>query len=87
MHIPPWYWFSNKNVWGGLELKVAIERASTQVENLRTNGWQLSRNDIAVIVTAQVVSGMSRTIDQSSGQDLFKGVEEAIVTAIDRFVS
>lgn len=78
---------SNKNVWGGLELKVAIERASTQVENLRTNGWQLSRNDIAVIVTAQVVSGMSRTIDQSSGQDLFKGVEEAIVTAIDRFVS
>ncbi len=62
----------------------AFKRAEAQIERLRTNGWNLSRNDIAVVVMAQTVAEISRHSEHGATKLAFEEVEHSIAQAIDR---
>ncbi len=68
----------------GLTLGPALERAEAQIERLRTTGWKLSRNDIGVVVMAQVVAEISRQPTNCATEQLFAEIESPIVATIDR---
>ena len=67
-----------------LTLAPAFERAESQIMRLRSIGWELSRNDIGVVVMAQAVASISRHASTSATEQLFEGVENAIGKVIDR---
>ena len=67
-----------------LTLDSAIERAEAQIRRLRTSGWQLSRNDVGVVVMAQVVSEMSSKLPARTIEQTFKEIEGSITEAIER---
>ena len=62
----------------------ALERAEAQIARLASDGWELSRNDIGVVVMAQVVSEISRHLDNHASQSIIEEIEGTIVDAIDR---
>ena len=68
----------------GLTLAPALERAEAQIARLRTSGWELSRNDIGVVVMAQVVAEISRQPEEHATEQLFEKIEIPIAQAIDR---
>ena len=72
---------------GGLALSQAFDRAESQVARLRTAGWNLSRNDIGVIVMAQVVAQISRRTGTQSTEQLFAQMQTPIAQTIDRLQS
>ncbi len=67
-----------------LKLALAFKRAEAQIERLRTDGWNLSRNDIGVVVMAQVVAEISRQPEKRATEQAFEEVEHTIAQAIDR---
>ena len=70
--------------WNGLTLITAFERAEVQIARLATSGWKLSRNDIGVVVMAQVVAEISSRPSKHATEILFKELENPISQAIDR---
>ena len=64
-------------------LAPAVDRAKVQIARLSRVGWQLSRNDIAVIVMAQVVADISRQPEDCGRELLFDEVEGSISEAVD----
>ena len=68
----------------GLTLAPALERAEAQIVKLRASGWNLSRNDIGVVVMAQAVAEISRQRPKYASEQLFKEIEGPIVEAITR---
>ena len=70
-----------------LTLAPALERAEAQIERLRTIGWKLSRNDISVVVMAQVVAEISRQQDVHRTDQVFEATKGAISQTIDRLHS
>ena len=72
------------NVEEGLALATAVERAEAQIARLRKGGWKLSRNDIGVVVMAQVVAEISMQSTKYATEKLFKEIENALAQAIDR---
>ena len=75
---------SGTSVSGGLTLNAALARAEAQIVRLRTSGWKLSRNDIGVVVMAQVVAQVSRGNDRQAPERVFEEIEGAIAGAIDQ---
>ena len=73
--------------WEGLTLAQGFARAEAQVGRLRTAGWNLSRNDIGVIIMAQVVAQISRQTGTQSPEQVFVEAQIPIVQAIDRLQS
>ena len=71
----------------GLTLTPAFERAEAQIDRLRTSGWKLSRNDIGVVVMAQVVAAISRQPEKHATERAFEESKGPISQAIDRFHS
>ena len=67
-----------------LTLAPALQRAETQIDRLRTTGWKLSRNDIAVVVMAQVVAEISRHVDNPASESILEKIEGPILEAVDR---
>ena len=67
-----------------ITLATAFERAEIQVRKLRTSGWKLSRNDIGVVVMAQVVAEVSRQKEEYETEQVFAKIEGLIVRTIDR---
>lgn len=65
-------------------LNAALARAEAQIARLRTSGWKLSRNDIGVVVMAQVVAQVSRGNDRQAPERVFEEIEGAIAGAIDQ---
>ena len=68
----------------GLALTQAFDRAEAQVARLRARGWKLSRNDIGVVVIAQVVAEISRQTGKQSPEQVFDQMQNLIDQAIDR---
>ena len=72
-----------ENPVGSLTLGPAFKRAETQVARLRDDGWNLSRNDVGVVVMAQVIAKISKQPDKYTNQQFFEEVEGQISQAID----
>ena len=72
------------DTWEGMNLGRSLELAEDQILRLRTGGWKLSRNDIGVIVMAQVVAEISRQPSKYAAEQLFRDLEGSIAQAIDR---
>ena len=68
----------------GLTLAPALERAESQIVRLQAGGWNLSRNDIGVVVMAQAVAEISRQQVKYTTKQLFEEIENPIVEAINR---
>ena len=73
-----------ENPVGNLTLAPAFKRAETQVTRLRADGWNMSRNDVGVVVMAQVIAEFSRQPDNHTNQQLFAEIEIPISQAIDQ---
>ena len=69
-----------------LVLPAALARAKNQVERLQRAGWRLSRNDIGVMVMAQVISQISRHPLKNAPEKLLEGIEGPITEAIDHLI-
>ena len=69
---------------GNLKLSPAFQRAEFQTQRLRTEGWNLSRNDVGVIVMAQTVAEISRQLDETAIERAFEEINTPITEAIDR---
>ena len=67
-----------------LTLTRALERAEAQIARLRTSGWKLSRNDIGVMVMAQVVAEISRRPGTHATAQILDEIESTVVEAINR---
>ena len=67
-----------------LTLTQAFDRAEAQVERLRISGWNLSRNDIGVVVMAQVIAEISRQPTGQSTEQMFAQIENSIAQVLDR---
>ena len=72
------------NIKDCLTLGLAFDRAEAQIDRLRTSGWKLSRNDIAVMVMAQVVAEVSRQAEKHATEQFFEETERSVSQAIDR---
>lgn len=69
---------------GPLPLARSLERAEAQIARLSSADWELSRNDIGVVVMAQVAAELSR-LPEDGGHDLeIDQIEGSLVSAIDR---
>ena len=68
-------------------LSRAFDRAESQVARLRTAGWNLSRNDIGVMIMAQLVAQISRQTGTQSMEQVFTEAQVPIAQAIDRLQS
>ena len=71
---------SKVDVVGEPDLPGAFERAESQISRLRGEGWDLSQNDIGVVVMAQAVAEISR----QSKMTVIEGIKASITEAIDR---
>ena len=63
-----------------LNLPMAFTRAESQIARLRGDGWQLSQNDVGVVVMAQVVAAISRL----SKKVVVEEIDASVTKAIDR---
>ena len=70
-----------------VSLSQAFARAEVQIARLRTSGWNLSRNDIGVVVMAQVVCEISRRAGNQPTDQALASLQSPIVQAIDRLES
>ena len=61
-----------------LNLSMAFTRAEAQIARLRGDGWQLSQNDVGVVVMAQVVAAISRQSEKMVVEEIGSSVTEAI---------
>ncbi len=75
---------SDTNIKECLTVASAFDRAEAQISRLRMSDWKLSRNDIAVIVMAQVVAEVSRQAEQHATEQFFEETEQSVSQAIDR---
>ena len=73
---------SGIDVVGEPNLPVAFKRAEAQISRLRREGWELSQNDIGVVVMAQVVAEISR----QSESIVIEEISTSITEAIDRIM-
>lgn len=64
-------------------ISAAFDRANAQIARLQSSGWELSRNDIGVVVMAQVVAEMSRHPEVSASELQLDEAEGPISEAID----
>ncbi len=67
-----------------LTITSAVKRAEDQIDRLRLTGWQLSRNDVGVMVMAQVISEISRCKESHLAEQLLDSIGGSIAQAIDR---
>ena len=72
------------NIKECLTLGSAFDRAEAQIDRLRRSGWKLSRNDIAVMVMAQVVAEVSRQTEKHATEQFFEETKRSVSQAIDR---
>ena len=72
------------NFVGALTIANAIDRAEHQITRLQTGGWTLSRNDVGVVVMANVVAEMSKKLAGQILEQSFEEIGNQIATAIDR---
>lgn len=72
----------NGNLWGTIEHK-----AATQVHRLTETGRKLSRNDVRVIVMAQLILRLSRSYTLDTALSLLEASECEIEAAIERLHS
>ena len=75
------------HIMEGLTISEALSRAETQLDRLRNSGWKLSRNDIGVVVMAQVVAQISRQPGEQATERMFEEARGSISQAIDRLHS
>ena len=61
-----------------------IQTSGSQVARLRAEGWNLSRNDVGVVVMAQAVAEISRQPQPGATEQAFAETEHSIAQAIDR---
>ena len=80
-----------KSAWVDVERDLtftpALELAQAQIARLRTSGWKLSRNDVGVVVMAQVVAEISRRRGEDVTEQLFDKIENSITQVIDQIHS
>ena len=69
---------------GRSTLAPAFKLAEAQIERLRADGWILSRNDVGVVVMAQVIAEISRQQDKYTNQQLLEELDGPISQTIDR---
>ena len=67
-----------------LALGAALEKAEAQVRRLRNSAWDLSLNDVGVIVMAQVIAEISRQSTDGVAEGLFQAIEDPVRQAIAR---
>ncbi len=72
------------HVAADLQLATVFTRAEAQVTRLRAEGWNLSRNDVGVVVMAQAVAEISRQTGPGATEQAFAETEHSITQAIDR---
>ena len=70
-----------------LTLSHALERAEAQIARLRKAGWQLSRNDIGVVVMSQVVAEISRHSETHKTEEVFEDTKAPVSQTIERLHS
>ena len=81
------YVAAHTNVAEKLRPAPAIKRAEAQITRLQADGWELSRNDIGVVVMAQSVAEISRQSDEKRSEQAFEEIEYLITEAIDQIHS
>ena len=67
-----------------MTLSLALGRAEAQVDRLRAAGWTLSRNDVGVVVMAQVAAGISRQPGTHNIEHAFEETKGPVSQTIDR---
>ena len=67
-----------------VNLAPSFERAAAQISRLKADGWDLSRNDIGVIVMAQAVAEISRHSEALATERAIDDVAITITEAIER---
>ena len=65
-------------------LTPAFKRAEAQVARLIAECWNLSRNDVGVVVMSQAVAAISRQLEPMASGQAFAELERSIVQAIDQ---
>ncbi len=65
-------------------LTSAIDRAKSQISRLRVCGWNLSRNDIGVVMMAHIVAEISRMPEDGAAQHLMGEINNLVSQIIDR---
>ena len=75
------------NLAGELNLPLALKRAESQIARLKNDGWELSRNDIGVVVMAQAVAEISRQPQKRMTEQAFEKLDHHIDQAINRIHS
>ena len=75
------------NELGGVALSLALRRAEAQIERLRDAGWELSRNDIGVVVMSQVAAAVSRQPGTHDIERVFEETKDSASQTIDRLHS
>ena len=68
---------------GGVSLSIALGRAEAQIERLRDAGWELSRNDIGVVVMSQVAAAVSRKPGVHDIEQIFEETKDSVSQTID----
>ena len=71
----------------GFMLAKAFDRAEAQVTRLRSSGWNLSRNDVGVVVMSQVVAEISRQEGKKPAEAILAQIQSSVVQAMDRLVN
>jgi putative DNA methylase len=67
-----------------LNLPLAFKRAESQIARLRKDGWELSRNDIGVVVMAQTVAEISLQPEKIATEQAYAKIGAFITKAVDR---
>ena len=67
----------------GMTLAKALDKGENQIGRLRRDGWKLSRNDIGVVIMANVVAGISGNPEEDGIESLFEESRGPLVQAID----
>lgn len=75
---------ARSNLAGKLNLAPALERAEAQISRLKAGGWNLSRNDVGVVVMAQAVAEISRQSETPATERAIDDISAPITEAIDR---
>ena len=75
------------NPASNLNLPMVFKRAESQIARLRRDGWQLSRNDVGVVVMAQAVAEISRQPEKRTSEQVFVDLEHHVTQAINRIHS
>ena len=65
------------------DIATSVGRAEAQIARLRTGGWKLSRNDVGIVIMAQVAAEISRNAVCGVDEHIIEDIGNRISSVID----